>query len=48
MMLKDEVSLMKTKRFKIPKDNPLRSKLDTVHAKLRWLKKQSKHCDPKV
>ena len=39
-MLKDEVSLMKTKRFKIPKDNPLRSKLDTVHTKLRWLKKQ--------
>ena len=39
-MLKDEVSLMKTKRFKIPKDNPLRSRLDTVHTKLRWLKTQ--------
>ena len=40
MMLKDEVSLHDTKRGSLPKDDPLKEKLDTVHTKLRWLKVQ--------
>jgi len=39
-MLKDEVSLHPTKRDSLPKDDPLKEKLDTVHTKLRWLKTQ--------
>jgi len=39
-MLKDEVFCNSTKRDSLPKDDPLKAKLDTVHTKLRWLKVQ--------